>query len=124
MPFLTCAFPDCQYKTDNLSEAFAAALHEQLKMHERASHTAAPESKPHKLKIDPPKLDVGATPEEWQSFRRQWDMYKSGTLLPREQLATALFYCCTEGLRLDIMRDTQDYVTAMEEAELLTHLKS
>ena len=123
MPFLRCAFPDCQYKTDDLSEAFAAALLEQLKMHERASHTAAPESKPHKLKIDPPKLDVGATPEEWQSFRRQWDMFKSGTLLPREQLATALFYCCSEGLRLDIMRDTQDDVAAMEEAELLAHLK-
>ena len=123
MPFLRCAFPDCQYKTDDRSEAFAAALLEQLKMHERASHTAAPESKPHKLKIDPPKLDVGATPEEWQSFRRQWDMFKSGTLLPREQLATALFYCCSEGLRLDIMRDTQDDVAAMEEAELLAHLK-
>ena len=123
MPFLKCAFPDCRYVTDNLSEAFAAALLEQLKMHERAVHTAAPVPQPHKLKIDPPKLDVGATPEEWQSFKRQWAMYKSGTLLSDEQVATALFYCCTEGLRLDIMRDMQDDVAAMTETVLLTHLK-
>ena len=76
MPSLKCAFPGCQYVTDNLSEAFAAALLEQLKMHERAVHTAAPVPQPSKLKIDPPKLDVGATPEEWQSFKRQWAMYK------------------------------------------------
>ena len=123
MPFLQCVYENCTYKTDNLSEAFAAAVLEQLKMHERAKHAAAPDTKPHKLKIDPPKLDVGATPEEWQSFKRQWAMYKSGTLLPAGQVSTALFYCCSEGLRLDIMRDLQDDVAAMAEADLLAHLK-
>ena len=123
MPFLTCAFPECHWKTDDLSEAFASALLEQLKMHERASHAAAPQSKPHKLKIDPPKLDVGASPEEWQSFKRQWSMYKSGTLIPVEQVATALFYCCSEGLRLDVMRDLQDDVAKMTEENLLANIK-
>ena len=123
MPVLQCVYENCTYKTDNLSEAFAAAVLEQLKMHERAKHAAAPDTKPHKLKIDPPKLDVGATPEEWQSFKRQWAMYKSGTLLPAGQVSTALFYCCSEGLRLDIMRDLQDDVAAMAEADLLAHLK-
>ena len=123
MPSLKCAFPACQWKTDDLSDAFAAALLEQLKMHERASHTAAPETKPHKLKIDPPKLDVGATPEEWQSFKRQWSMYKGGALIPEEQVATALFYCCSEGLRLDLMRDIQEDVAKMTEDDLLANLR-
>ena len=123
MPSLNCPFPDCKWKTDDLPDTFASALLEQLKMHERASHTAAPTPKPHKLNIDPPKIDVGASPEEWQSFIRQWTMYKNGTLIPVEQVATALFYCCSEGLRLDIMRDLQDDVAKMTEKELLENIR-
>ncbi len=78
---------------------------------------------PAKAKYRPPKIGVGASPEDWQAFRRQWSMYKSGTMISPSQAATALFYCCSEELRLDIMRDIRSDVALMPEDELLAEIR-
>ena len=66
---------------------------------------------------------MGATPEEWEAFRRQWSMFKTGTAIATPQVATALFYCCSEELRLDLMRDIRSDVATMPEASLLENIK-
>ena len=104
--------------------AFAAVIAQQLAMHEKDMHSnPARTATPQKLNIDPPKIGVGATPEEWDAFRRQWSMYKTGTVIATPQLATALFYCCSEELRLNIMRDTRSDVALMPENALLSDIK-
>ena len=99
MPVIKCLVPGCTWKTDEMSEAFAGVMNTQLQMHDRLVHSVAAQPAAHKLKIDPPCIDVGATPEEWQSFKRQWSMYKTGTAIPTHQTSTALFYCCSSNLR-------------------------
>ena len=106
MPIIKCPYEDCSWQSEDVEAAFAAVVGQQLAMHDKAAHSnPMPTPKPQKLKIDPPKINVGASPEEWQAFKRQWSMFKTGTVIATEQAATALFYCCSDDLRLDIMRD-------------------
>ena len=50
-------------------------------------------------------------------------MFKTGTAIATPQVATALFYCCSEELRLDLMRDIRSDVATMPEALLLENIK-
>ena len=122
MVIIKCPYEDCPWQSENLDGAFAAVIAQQLAMHDKAAHSKpAPTSQ--KLNIDPPKIGVGASPEDWQAFCRQWAMYKTGTAICTPQAATALFYCCSEELRLDIMRDTRADVSLMPEDDLLAEIK-
>ena len=51
-------------------------------------------------------------------------MYKKGTGLSIKQIPTALFYCCSEELRQDIMRNLQADISVMTEANLLEEIKT
>ena len=124
MPIIKCPY-GCGWESDNLSDAFAAVLAQQLSMHDKAQHSEPAQSAavPQKLKIDPPQIGLNATPEEWDGFGRQWSMYKTGTVIATPQVATALFYCCSEDLRMSIMRDTRQDVALMPEEDLLATIK-
>ena len=121
MPSISCPFAGCDWQTADLDGTFAAILLQQMQMHEKDAHTKPSTSV--KLKIDPPKIAVGANPEEWESFVRQWNMYKTGTLIPVQQESTALFYCCEEELRNDILRDFSGDLATMSEKDLLKEIK-
>ena len=127
MPKINCPVVNCQWQSDDLDGAFAAVLVQQLQMHDKSAHAnPTPSSNspaPQKLNIDPPKISVGANPEEWVSFSRQWTLYKNGALIPNSQATTALFYCCSNDLRLDLMRDIRGDVAAMPEDDLLANIR-
>ena len=123
MPKITCPVQGCDWKSDDLPEAMASAVTMQLQVHDKSAHTAPPPKASYKLNIDPPTLDVGATPEEWDAFKRQWSMFKTGTDIPPHQTPTALFYCCSSNLRLDIMRDLRNDVATMLENDLLAEIR-
>ena len=123
MVIIKCPYDDCSWQSENVDAAFAAVVGQQLAMHDKAAHSITPIPAPQKLNIDPPKINVGASPEEWQAFSRQWSMFKTGTVISKAQAATALFYCCSEDLRLDIMRDIRSDVASMPEEDLLKEIK-
>ena len=129
MPRVGCPIENCPWESADLDGAFAAVIAQQLQMHDKAVHsqpapaTSVSVNKKNKLKIDPPRINIGASPEEWESFRRQWTMYKHGTLLEESQRATALFYCCSNELRQDILRDIQDDIATLPEEDLLADIK-
>ena len=50
-------------------------------------------------------------------------MYKVGMAIADNILSTALFYCCSQDLRTDIMRGLQLDVAKMAEADLLAAIK-
>ena len=64
MPIIKCPY-GCGWESDNLSDAFAAVLAQQLSMHDKAQHSEPAQSAavPQKLKIDPPQIGLNATPE-------------------------------------------------------------
>ena len=129
MPKISCPIADCTWESDDLDVSWAAVANQQLQMHDRNAHSQNSTPVPSvsqvksKLKIDPPRINVGASPEEWDSFKRQWAMYKQGTLLDTTQIATALFYCCSNDLRQDIMCDIRSDIANLPEKDLLAEIK-
>ena len=122
MPSISCPVEDCEWKSDDLGGAFAAVIVQQLQMHDKSTHSTPP-AENHKLKLDLPEIGVGANPEEWSAFTRQWSMYKTGTGIPNPKLSTALFYCGSKDLRQDLMRDLREDVATMSEEDLLAAMR-
>ena len=122
MPIISCPVNGCEWTSDDLDGAFAAVIVQQLQMHDKTTHSTLP-TENHKLKIDSPEIGVGANPEEWSAFTRQWSMYKTGTGIPNPKLSTALFYCGSKDLRQDLMRDLREDVAAMSEEDLLAAMR-
>ena len=127
MTIISCPVADCPWRSADLDEAFASVIASQLQIHSRACHestpaptTAVPD---HKLKLDPPEIGVGANPEEWSSFTRQWSMYKIGTSIHGSKIPTELFYCASKDLRQDLMRDLRCDVATMPEQDLLAAMR-
>ena len=50
-------------------------------------------------------------------------MYKTGTGVPGPKIPTALFHCCSKGLKHDLMKDLRCDVAAMDEDDLLAAIK-
>lgn len=125
MVIVNCPVEACQWKSDDLPVELAAVLGQQLQMHDKSKHTNTTphQEKSHKLKINPPKMGVGASPEDWKSFKRQWEMYKTGTDIKGTQTSIALFHCCSDELKQDVMRDLQINIALMPEGDLLAEIK-
>ena len=143
MPVLKCLNAGCQWQSQDLDAAFADALTKQLEMHNQEVHApaaaaaaaaaaqaavqAAPRpmaaAAPPRLKLDPPRIDSNCDPDKFSAFTRQWTMYKVGMAIASDMTTTALFYCCTDELRTDLLRDIRSDVALMTETDLLAAIK-
>ena len=118
MPVLQCPIDGCDWKSQDLDAAFAAALTTALQIHDRTVHPPLAQTASRKLKLDPPTIATGCDPDQWSAFTRQWDMYKTGMTITANVLPTALFYCCDTNIR-----DLQGDVANMTEEDLLNAIK-
>ena len=113
MPFLRCPIDDCDWRSQDLDAAFAAALTTALQIHDRTVHPPLAQPTMHKLRLDPPTIATGCDPDQWSAFTRQWNMYKVGMAIADNVLPTALFYCCDTDLTTCIIRgftvNSQDF---------------
>ena len=121
---LNCPVTGCTWQSDSLPVELAGALTAQQALHERTAHTVAqaPVAKS-SLKLKSPTISAGCTPEQWSSFKCQWTMYKTGMSVSTNMCATALFHCCEDDLKTDLLRDLQADVSAMDETDLLAAIK-
>ena len=122
MPRLTCPVEGCAWQSQDLDAAFASALTTALQMHDKSAHPSASSSGT-KLKLTPPQVGNCCDPDQWSAFTRQWEMYKVGMAITGTMIPTALFYCCSQDLRTDIMRDTSADVSTMTEKDLLAAIR-
>lgn len=81
MPQLQCPVEGCDWQSQDLDAAFAAALTAALQIHDRTVHSVQAPVAPQKLKLDPPTIAAGCDPDQWSAFTRQWDMYKVGMIM-------------------------------------------
>ncbi len=128
---VTCPVASCArgWESQDLPIELAASLNTALQIHSSTVHAvtyvtpAATWQQHPKVKLDPPKIDLNCDPDQWSSFKRQWNMYKAGMAIPQDMVATALFNCSHDHLRTYIMRDVQGNIPAMSEDVLLGHIK-
>ena len=119
MPQMKC--PACDFLTDDLDVAYAAVQAAQLTIHSQTEHRQDVTAQ--KVKLDPPEVDTDFNSEQWESFKRQWGMFKKGMSIPANMINTALFYCCTQELRCLVLRDIQKDLLDETEDDLLATIK-
>lgn len=125
MAKISCPIPTCQWESQEFPVEFATVANTTLQFHLKDSHSQPNPQTPAApaLKLKPPHISAGSSPDQWSAFKRQWSMYKAGMSISTAMEATALFHCCEDELRTDLMRDIQDDVASMPEADLLNAIK-
>ena len=94
---IKCPIPDCPYETPESSEAVTCAL---LAAHSTI-HMAGPPRAAVVMKgpkLDRPKVNIGVTLEEWNIFKRRWDVFVSGSGLDPDASSSQLFQCAGDEL--------------------------
>ena len=87
---IKCPITDCPYETPESSEAVTCA---QLAAHSTIHlagplHAAVVIQDP---KLERPKVNIGVTLEEWNIFKRRWDVFVSGSGLDPDASSSQLF---------------------------------
>ena len=99
MPERNCPYPQCTFKTEDVTDALAAEI---LAIH-RVTHTA-PATSRKGPKVDPPKVSTGISEEVWNVFSTRWSMFKRGTTMTPAETVQQLFQCCSDELGDAILR--------------------
>ena len=100
MVILCCAYPGCDFKTEDSSEAITSII---LQSHVFGHATAvarspvagASSSGP---KLERPCIDAGVSLEEWNIFVRRWNVFRIGSGIDDSSAAPQLFQCATSTL--------------------------
>ena len=75
----------------------------------------APSKSHFKPKIELPTLCQDITPAQFRKFKTDWDVYKSITLLPPEQIAPQLYTACDPELQNSVINTTSTFFQDTEE---------
>ena len=73
-----CSVPNCQFETDDASEALVIAIlanHGLAHQNSQPVSTAQAPVAPRGPKLERPKVDIGVTTEGWNVFVRRWDVF-------------------------------------------------
>ncbi|XP_066936345.1 uncharacterized protein [Clytia hemisphaerica] len=123
MPVIQCPINGCDYQTDDVDPAIAAALltvHNNVHVNAPAQTRAAPSKAP---KIQRPSVSRSSTEETWNSFLARWRLFKRGTALQPNEACQQLFECCDEELGDDILKNSNTDLVGITEDELLVLIK-
>ncbi|CAC5367816.1 unnamed protein product [Mytilus coruscus] len=98
MPVLQCPIDGCDWKSQDLDEAFAAALTTALQIHDRTVHPPLAQPATHKLKLDPPTIAAGCDPDQWwlspdsgKCIKQGWRSQTMSCPLPFSTAVTPIF---------------------------------
>ena len=111
--------PDCPYETPESSEAVTCALlaaHSTIHMPRAAVVTKGP-------KLDRPKVNIGVTLEEWNIFKRRWDVFVSRSGLDPDASSSQLFQCAGDELG-DSLLKTDPSIVSKPTSVVMAAMKS
>ena len=124
MVVVTCSVPDCDFRTRDTTEALAIALltnHNlvhQSAQRERVSVHAA--SGP---KLERPKVNIGVSAEQWNIFKRRWEVFYCGSGIDAASAPAQLFQCADEELS-DCLLKANPQATQSTLPQLLEEMRS
>ena len=113
----------CDWKSQELDDAFAAALNTALQGHLNSAHSQASQVTAKPEKLIRPTMSRGCTNENWEYFKSQWNSYKNATKLTAENLNVQLLACCDHELRRDLHR-TDKKLEEKTETQILAAIES
>ena len=103
MVVVQCSVPQCEFKTEDISEYLAIALLQNHGFaHQVLSTVPAPsasneatqaQATQHGPKLERPKVDIGVSEEEWNIFLRRWEVFRTGSGIDEASAPSQLFQC-------------------------------
>jgi len=111
MVIVTCSVPDCEFQSEDVSEALAIAL---LTNHGLAHQNSAPQPKHTALrgpKLERPKVDIGISVEEWNIFKRRWEVFRAGSGIDDSSAPSQLFQCAGNELGDNLLKANPNATT-------------
>ena len=93
MVIVSCSVPDCNFTTDDVSEALAIALLANHGLAHSAPQQSGPVNASRGPKLERPKVDVGISTEDWHMFLRRWEVFKTGSGINDASASLQLFQC-------------------------------
>ena len=122
---MECEWDGCQYVTKEYEPAVAM---EQLKLHDKRQHTQAmggstAEDSRNKVKFPQPKVDLGQSLEEWETFLTRWAEYKKQMKVDTGIVSGQLISCTSNELETSLRRILGENLYDEAEAVLLREMK-
>ncbi|KAK3710029.1 hypothetical protein QZH41_012419, partial [Actinostola sp. cb2023] len=111
MVIVTCSVPDCEFQSEDVSEVLAIAL---LTNHGLAHQNSAPQPKNTALrgpKLERPKVDIGISVEEWNIFKRRWEVFRAGSGIDDSSAPSQLFQCAGNELGDNLLKANPNATT-------------
>ena len=117
MPIIQCHIPECTFATPDVDNAVAAVI---LSHHLSADHPVPARKKA--PTIPQPKVTGNIYEDQWDSFKREWAVYKGTVEIPAGQLPVYLLACCSQELKASVEK-ADPTITTQPEAAVLTAIK-
>ena len=94
MVVVNCSVPNCNFKTDDVSEPLAIALLTNHALaHQLPPATDRPVTASQGPRLDRPKIEIGVSDEEWNVFVRRWTVFQTGSQIDIASAPAQLFQC-------------------------------
>ena len=117
MPAIQCYITGCNFSTPDVDSAVAAVM---LGHHLSSAHPApAPTKAP---TIPQTKVTVSIYEGEWDSFTREWAVYKGTVAITTARIPVYLLACCSAELKASVER-ADPTITTKSETEVLAAIK-
>jgi hypothetical protein len=117
MPEILCHLPACTFATPDVDSAVAAVM---LGHHLSSAHPAPAQRKA--PTIPQPKVAANIYEDQWDSFTREWAVYKETVSMPAGKIPVYLLSCCSQDLKSSVER-ADPAVTTKSEANVLAVIK-
>ena len=119
MPAISCPYPECTFKTEDVDAAIVAGL---LNIH-AMTHSPTVNTAAKLEKVRRPVIRTDGTTEDWEYFLKRWADYKTATKLDGTDLILQLLECCDESLRKDLTRSTTGSLSTKTEKDVLSSIR-
>ena len=117
MPPIKCYITNCDFSTPDVDSAVGAVI---LGHHLSSAH---PNPAPTKVPTIPqPKVSGTIYEDEWDSFTREWAVYKGTVSIATEMLPVYLLACCSSDLKSSVEK-ANPTITTKSETEVLAAIK-
>ena len=110
MVIISCAFPGCNFKSEDVTETIAYALLQSHAFIHRGAFTVHQRDEPTQARECPePKLErscinIDVSMEDWNVFLRRWRVFKEGSSISDTAALQQLFQCTSKALGDNLLK--------------------
>ena len=117
MPVIQCHITECPFATPDVDPAVAAVM---LGHHLTSAHPAPVQRKA--PTIPQPKVTGNIYEDQWDSFAREWAVYKETVSITDDKLPVYLLSCCSSDLKSNVEK-ANPTISTQTEVEVLAAIK-